>query len=93
MQESTWDSTRRNVSDTSSNAKQSIPLSEIALRVLRMRQVVQRTSLSRATLYSLISSDPTFPRKIRLSARAIGFLEHEIDAWILARSEKNEQRK
>ncbi len=61
---------------------------DVGVRVLRIRQVVQRTNLSRSTIYSLISSDPSFPSKVRLSERAIGFLEHEIDAWILARSEK-----
>lgn len=66
-----------------------LPVSQIdrTVRVLRMKDVIQRTRLSRATLYSMISSDPSFPSKIRLSARAVGFLEHEIEAWILARRE------
>lgn len=66
-----------------------VPVSQIdrTVRVLRMKEVIQRTRLSRATLYSLILSDPGFPSKIRLSARAVGFLEHEIVAWILARRE------
>lgn len=29
--------------------------------------------------------DPTFPRAIALGAKAIGFLEHELDAWIETR--------
>jgi len=59
---------------------------EKALRVLRIKQLIDRTSLSRATLYALMSSDPTFPRKIKLTARSIGFLESEVDAWIAARA-------
>ncbi|WP_310887981.1 helix-turn-helix transcriptional regulator [Burkholderia pseudomallei] len=29
--------------------------------------------------------DPTFPKRIRLSAHSVGWLEHEIDAWIESR--------
>jgi prophage regulatory protein len=54
-------------------------------RILRMKQLIERTSLSRATLYALMSSDPTFPHKIKLTARSIGFLEIEIDEWITKR--------
>ncbi|KGX22223.1 prophage CP4-57 regulatory family protein [Burkholderia pseudomallei] len=58
-----------------------------ALRILRMKQLIERTNLSRATLYVLMSSDPTFPRKIKLTARSIGFLESDVDAWITRRAE------
>ncbi|KGV08388.1 helix-turn-helix transcriptional regulator [Burkholderia pseudomallei] len=58
-----------------------------ALRILRIKQLVERTNLSRATLYVLMASDPTFPKKIKLTARSIGFLESEVDAWIAARAE------
>lgn len=57
-----------------------------SLRILRMKQLVERVNLSRATLYVLMSSDPTFPRKIRLTERSIGFLESEVDAWIASRA-------
>ncbi|MFL9951922.1 AlpA family phage regulatory protein [Paraburkholderia nemoris] len=58
-----------------------------ALRILRMKQLIERTNLSRATLYVLMSTDPTFPKKIKLTARSIGFLEFEVNAWIAARAE------
>lgn len=58
-----------------------------ALHILRVKQLIERTNLSRATLYVLMSSDPTFPRKIKLTARSIGFLESEVDAWIKARAQ------
>jgi prophage regulatory protein len=62
--------------------------------VLRLASVIQRTGLSRTTLYNLMDSksryfDPTFPQRIRLTGRsggAIGFLEHEINKWISAKS-------
>ncbi|MGU7881803.1 helix-turn-helix transcriptional regulator [Burkholderia sp. AW50-3] len=58
-----------------------------ALRILRIKQLVERTSLSRATLYVLMSTDPSFPKKIQLTARSVGFLESEVDAWIASRVE------
>ncbi|CAM8819573.1 prophage CP4-57 regulatory family protein [Burkholderia pseudomallei MSHR5613] len=59
---------------------------EKALRILRMKQMRERTGLSRATLYVLMSTDPTFPAKINLTARTIGWLESEVDAWIASRA-------
>lgn len=58
-----------------------------ALCILRMKQLIERTGLSRATLYVLMSSDPTFPRKVKLTARSIGFLEFEVEAWIASRAQ------
>lgn len=57
-----------------------------ALRILRMKQLIERTQLSRATVYVLMASDPTFPRKIKLTARTVGWLETEVDAWIALRA-------
>lgn len=58
---------------------------DAALRILRMKDLIERTKLSRATLYVLMASDPTFPKKVKLSARSIGFLESEVDIWIATR--------
>ncbi|HDR9074844.1 TPA: AlpA family phage regulatory protein, partial [Burkholderia vietnamiensis] len=49
-----------------------------ALRILRLKDLIERTKLSRATLYTLMASDHTFPKKIKLTARSIGFLESEV---------------
>lgn len=77
-----FNATDRGVSgDESRMARQS----DKALRILRMKQLIERTNLSRATLYVLMASDPTFPRKIKLTARSIGFLEFEVDDWIASR--------
>jgi prophage regulatory protein len=52
--------------------------------IIRLRQVIEKTGLSRSTIYSLIKSGD-FPQQIHLSVRTMGFLEHEIDAWIAGR--------
>jgi prophage regulatory protein len=63
-----------------------VPQREKALRILRMKQMPERTGLSRATLYVVMSTDPTFPAKINLTARTVGWLESEVDAWIASRA-------
>jgi len=50
--------------------------------IIRLPEVQARTGLSRSTIYDRLKSDPSFPRKISLGARAIGFVESEIEAWI-----------
>lgn len=55
-------------------------------RVLRIKDVINRTGLSRSTLYALMKSDPAFPKKVSLSPRTTGVIEHQLDAWIALRA-------
>jgi prophage regulatory protein len=55
-----------------------------ALCILRRKQVEQRTGLSRSTLYLKISRNE-FPAPVSLGARAVGWLESEIDTWLVER--------
>ena len=52
--------------------------------ILRLPQTIEKTGLSRSTIYALISRGE-FVTKIKLSPRTMGFLESEVDAWILGR--------
>ena len=56
------------------------------LVILRRQQVQARTGLSRSTIYMAIAGG-TFPRPVKLGARAVGWLESEIDAWLDSRVE------
>jgi prophage regulatory protein len=49
--------------------------------ILRIRAVMQRTGLTRPTLYRKVA-DGTFPRQIRISTNCVGWREGEIDAWL-----------
>ena len=53
-------------------------------RVLRMPAVMERTGLSRASIYRLIRADD-FPVAIRLGSRAVGWPAHQVDEWIASR--------
>ena len=64
--------------------------SRSALTILRRKQVEVRTGLSRSSLYAKLKPnpkrpgdyDPTFPRPIALGAKAVGWVEEEIEAWL-----------
>ena len=56
------------------------------LSILRRKQVEDRTGLSRSTIY-LYMQEGTFPKPINLGARAVGWLENEIEKWLMDRIE------
>ncbi|MCT6519172.1 AlpA family transcriptional regulator [Proteus vulgaris] len=61
-------------------------------KILRIKEVITRTGLSRATIYRQIKSGQ-FPKKFSLTGargRAVGWLEESIDAWIAERAEGGE---
>lgn len=57
---------------------------DINEKILRLRPVLSRTGLSRSMAYDLMAKEQ-FPKPISLGARAVGWLESEIDAWIAQR--------
>jgi prophage regulatory protein len=55
-----------------------------SIRILRLPEVMARVGLRRASIYAQIHNG-NFPKQISLGARAVGWLEHEADAWLAAR--------
>jgi prophage regulatory protein len=47
---------------------------------LRITEVQRVTGLPRATIYEMASKGQ-FPRQVRLSPRAVGWIESEISEW------------
>ena len=50
-------------------------------RILRIRAVLDRTGLSRSTLYRKIQSG-TFPKQVQISTRCAGWRESAVNAWM-----------
>lgn len=50
--------------------------------ILRRKQVQARTGLSRSTIYEKVRAG-SFPKPIHLSERAVGWVESEIEDWII----------
>lgn len=49
--------------------------------LLKLPAVKERTTLSTSEIYRRIEAG-TFPAQVRLGAKAVAWLEHEINAWI-----------
>ena len=68
-----------------------------ALTIIRRKQVEVRTGLSRSSIYARLRRnpkrpgdyDPTFPKPVSVGAKAVGWIEAEIDAWLTAQVEKS----
>ena len=54
------------------------------LRIMKRPDVEAITGLSRSGIYALMASEK-FPAAIKLSERAVGWLEHEVQAWLKSR--------
>jgi prophage regulatory protein len=53
-------------------------------RILRLKQIKERTGLSRSTIYALIKAGQ-FKAPISLGARAVGWLESDVSEFIESR--------
>ena len=53
-------------------------------RLLRLPEVMERTGVSKPTIYRLIKAGE-FPKPVSLGVRAVGWDAHSIDEWIEAR--------
>jgi prophage regulatory protein len=53
-------------------------------KILRWREVHERTGLSRTTVWRETNAK-RFPEPVRITAQAVGWRESDIDAWIGSR--------
>lgn len=58
------------------------------VRLLRLPEVLTRTGLSRSTIYVRLDQG-RFPKPVSLGARAVGWIESEVDEWIRERIEES----
>lgn len=50
-------------------------------RILRLNSVLDRTGLSRSTLYRKMQAG-TFPDRVKIAARCAGWRESSVNAWM-----------
>nr|WP_296278064.1 AlpA family transcriptional regulator [Pseudomonas sp. UBA7530] len=60
------------------------------MRILRLKQVQERTGLSRSTIYDRINIkspryDKAFPKPVKIGLSAVGWLEESVNDWIKKR--------
>ncbi|GAB2458631.1 AlpA family transcriptional regulator [Comamonas humi] len=61
------------------------------MRVLKLKEVLGKTSLGKTTLYALLKQSQ-FPKPISLGLRAVGWIESEVDAWIQEKIDDRDQQ-
>lgn len=59
-------------------------------RVIKLPTVIDQTSLSRTTIYRLISQG-TFPAPIKIGPNAVGWLQQDVSEYIMARKVESMQ--
>ncbi len=59
-------------------------------KILRLPNVLDRTGLSRSTVYQRVM-EGRFPRPVSLGARAVGWIETEVDEWIARQIEASRE--
>ncbi|APJ16725.1 AlpA family transcriptional regulator (plasmid) [Aeromonas sp. BC14] len=59
------------------------------IKVLRIKDLMKKIGMARSTIYDRINPmspryDSSFPKPIKLGLSAVGWLEHEVDAWLIS---------
>jgi len=65
-----------------------------AVKILRIPALVKKLGIGRSTVYDWLKPDsnrydPTFPLSVKLGMKTVGWLESEIDAWLLSKIEQS----
>jgi prophage regulatory protein len=58
------------------------------LQILRLPQVCKVTGLGRSMIYQL-ESERRFPGRVRIGARAVGWVDAEVQNWLAGRIENH----
>jgi len=66
-----------------------------SIRIIRRKQLEDKTGLSRSGIYAKLKPNPkrpndydsTFPKPISVGAKAVGWIESEVEEWLNARIE------
>ncbi|HBO6963440.1 helix-turn-helix transcriptional regulator [Pseudomonas aeruginosa] len=59
------------------------------MKIIRLKAVIVATGLARSTVYKYVG-EGRFPKPIPLGDRCVGWLESEVQDWILARIEERD---
>lgn len=51
------------------------------MRFLKLKEVMEKTALSRSAIYRKMSED-AFPKSVNLGDRAVAWVESEVDDWM-----------
>ena len=66
-----------------------VPVSPI--NILSLPQVCKMTGLCRSSVYQM-EADRVFPKRVKIGARSVGWIESEVQAWLRQRVESGRPR-
>jgi len=72
------------IEDMADNPRPPVP----CVQILRLPQVCRATGLGRSMIYQL-ESERRFPCRVRIGARAVGWVEAEVQGWLAGRIERH----
>jgi prophage regulatory protein len=61
-----------------------IAVNQDSLRILRLPQVCAVTGLCRSMIYQM-EAELRFPQRVKIGTRAVGWVEKEVNAWLIRR--------
>jgi len=64
------------------------------IQILKLPDLIKISGLSRSTLYEKLNEkssryDETFPKQLKLSRNAVGWLEHEVLEWLESKANEH----
>jgi len=63
-------------------------VSEVIMRLIRLREVLDKVNISKATLYRLIAAGD-FPASIQISSRTVGWEESLVDEFLMRKASQS----
>jgi predicted DNA-binding transcriptional regulator AlpA len=58
------------------------------IQILRLPEVCKTTGLGRSMVYQL-EAEQRFPARVRISERAVGWVEEEVQGWLTERIQRS----
>lgn len=55
------------------------------MRAIRIKEVIQKISLSQSTIYAMISKG-AFPKPFELTPGRVAWIEEDVDCWLATRA-------
>ncbi|MEZ9732285.1 helix-turn-helix transcriptional regulator [Vibrio cyclitrophicus] len=61
------------------------------MRLIRLKEVIEMTGLSRSYVYKLMDADQ-FPKSVSLGYRCVAWVESEVQDWVIERVADRDER-
>lgn len=84
------ESAPRSTPTVGSAVENQTPTHHNPIKLLRLPQVMEITGLRKTKIYEL-NAERAFPRRVRITAHSVGWVEAEVQAWLAQRVESSTQ--